>query len=64
MAQDKTQFAGNGHSLVKNYNAVLGHLWASLRARRETIIYGVRLLAKGTTIYCEARLVANGFSSR
>ena len=64
MVQDKAQFAGNGHSLGKNCNAELGHLWASLRARRETVIYGVSFLAKGTTIYCETCLVANGFSSR
>ena len=64
MVQDKTQLAVNGFSLGKNCNAVLGHLWASLRARRETAIYGVRFLAKGTTIYCETCLVANGFSSR
>jgi len=47
MVQDKAQFAGNGCSLVKNCNAVLGHLWASLRARRETVIYGVASLVKG-----------------
>jgi hypothetical protein len=64
MVQDKAQFAGNGHSLGKNCNAVLGHLWASLRARRETVIYGVRFLAKGTTICCGTCLVANSFSSR
>jgi len=64
MVQGKAQFAGNGHSLAKNCNAVLGHLWASLRARRETVIYGVSFLAKGATIYCETCLVANGFSSR
>jgi hypothetical protein len=64
MVQDKAQFACNGHSLGKNCNAVLSHLWTSLRARRETVIYGVRFLAKGATIYCETCLVANGFSSR
>ena len=64
MVQDKAQFAGNGHSLAKNCNAVLGHLWVSLRARRVTVIYGVRLLAKGATIYCETCLAANGFSTR
>ncbi len=64
MVQDKAQIAGNGNSLVKNCNVVLGHLWASLRARRETVIYGVRFLAKGATIYCKTCLVANGFSSR
>ena len=39
MVQDKAQIAGNGYSLIKICNAVLGHLWASLRARRETVIY-------------------------
>jgi hypothetical protein len=64
MVQDKAQFEGNGCSLAKSCNAVLGHLWASLRARRETVIYGVSFLAKGATIYCETCLVANSFSSR
>ncbi len=64
MVQDKAQFTGSGNSPGKNCNAVLGHLWTSLRARRETVIYGVRFLAKGTTIYCETCFVANGFSSR
>jgi len=64
MLQDKAQIAGNSNSLAKNYNAVLGHLWVSLRVRREAVIYGVRFLAKGITIYCETCLVANGFSSR
>jgi len=65
MVQDKAQFAGNGYSLVKSCIAVLGHLWgASLRARREAVIYGVSSLAKGATIYCETCLVANSFSSR
>ncbi len=64
MVQDKAQFAGNGYSPGKSCNAVLSHLWASLRARRETVIYGVRFLAKGMTIRCETCLVANGFSSR
>ncbi len=64
MVQDKAQFAGNGNSPGKSCNAVLNHLWVSLRARRETVIYGVSFLAKGTTIYFETCLVANGFSSR
>ena len=64
MIQDKARFAGNGNSLGKSCNAVLSHLWSSLRARRETVIYGVRFLTKGTTIYCETCLVANSFSSR
>jgi len=33
MIHDKAQFAVNGHSLNKDCNAVLSHLWASLRAR-------------------------------
>ena len=64
MVQDKARFAGNGNFPGKNCNAVLSHLWTSLRARRETVIYGVRFLAKGTTIYGETCLVANSFSSR
>jgi hypothetical protein len=48
MTQDKAQPAVNGCSLNKGCNAVLGHLWASLRARREAIISGVASLAKGT----------------
>jgi len=46
MTQDKTQPAVNGYSLNKGYNAVLGHLWASLRARREAVICGVAPLGK------------------
>ena len=57
MVQDKAQFAGNCYSLGKSCNAVLSHLWASLRARRETVIYGVRFLAKGATIRYETCLV-------
>ena len=38
MIQDKAQFAVNGYSLNKDWNAVLSHLWVSLRARREAII--------------------------
>ena len=47
MIQDKEQFAVNGCSLNKGCNAGLGHLWASLRARREAIICGVASLGKG-----------------
>jgi hypothetical protein len=46
MTQDKAQFAVNGCSLNKGCNAVLGHLWVSLRARREAIICGVASLEK------------------
>jgi len=49
MIQDKAQPAVNGYPLNKGCNAVLGHLWASLRARRETVICGVASLVKGTT---------------
>jgi hypothetical protein len=48
MPQDKAQSAVNGLSLNKNCNAGLGHLWASLRARREAVICGVASLVKGT----------------
>jgi len=51
-------------SLAQICNAVLSHLWASLRARRETVIYGVRFLVKGATIFCETCLVADSFSLR
>jgi hypothetical protein len=33
MSQDKAQFVVNGGSIRKDYNAVLVHLVASLRAR-------------------------------
>ncbi len=39
MVQDKARFAGNGYSLGKSCNAVLSHLWASLRARRLIVKY-------------------------
>ena len=45
MNQDKAQFAVNGYSLNKDWNAVLSHLWASLRARREAVILRCRLRA-------------------
>jgi sigma54-dependent transcription regulator len=35
MIQEKAQFAVD---VCKNWNAVLGHLWVSLRARREAVI--------------------------
>lgn len=47
MFQVKAQPAVNGPSLNKDCNAGLGHLWASLRARRETVICGVASLEKG-----------------
>jgi hypothetical protein len=47
MTQGKAQFAVNGYSLNKGCNALLGHLWASLRARREAVICGVASLVKG-----------------
>jgi len=46
MSQDKAQFAGNGCSIGKDCNAVLGHLVASLRARREAVICVVASFAK------------------
>ena len=48
MSQDKAQSAVNGYSLNKGCNAVLGYLWASLRARQEAVICGVASLGKGT----------------
>jgi len=50
MIQDKAQPAVNGYSLNKGCNAVLGYLWASLRARRESVICGVAPLVKGTPL--------------
>jgi hypothetical protein len=47
MTQDKAQPAVNGHSLNKGCNVVLGHLRASLRARREAVICRVVSLVKG-----------------
>ena len=46
MTQDKAQSAVNGCSLDKGCNAVLCHLWASLRARREAVLCCVTLLGK------------------
>ena len=64
MPQDKAQSAGNGCSIAKGCNAVLGHLGASLRARPEAAIRGVAPFAKGITLACNARLAANGLWSR
>jgi hypothetical protein len=50
MPQDKAQSAVNGRSFNKDCNAGLGHLWASLRARREAVICGVASLVKGTPL--------------
>jgi len=46
MIQDKAQFVVNGCSLNKDCNAVLSHLWVSLRAQREPVICGVAPLGK------------------
>ncbi len=46
MTQDKAQFAVNGYSRNKDCNAVLSHLCASLRARREAVICAVASLGK------------------
>ncbi len=46
MNQDKAQFAVNGCSIDKDCNAVLVHLEASLRARREAVICGVAPFVK------------------
>ena len=64
MPQDKAQSAGNGCSIAKGCNAVLGHLGASLRARPEAAIRGVAPLAKETTLAGKARLAADGLWSR
>ena len=62
MIQDKAQSAVNGGSINKGCNAVLNHLWASLRARREAVIprghaiCGVALLEKGQPFPAERAL--------
>ena len=48
MSQDKAQSASNGCSIGKECNAVLVHLVASLRARREAAICGVAPFVKDT----------------
>ncbi len=47
MIQNKAQSAENGRVLVKDCNAVLGHLGGSLRASREAVVRGVAPLGKG-----------------
>ncbi len=56
MTQDKAQSAVNGCSLNKDCNVVLGHLWTSLRARREAVICGVAFLEKGMPFPAERAL--------
>ena len=56
MTQDKAQSAVNGCSLNKGCNAGLGHLWTSLRARREAVICGVAFLEKGMPFSVERAL--------
>ena len=56
MTQDKAQSAVNGRSLDKGCNAVLSHLWVSLRARREAVICGVTLLGKDAPLPAERAL--------
>ena len=53
MTQDKAQSAVNGYPLNKGCNAVLSHLWASLRARREAVICDVTLLGKSCNAVAE-----------
>ena len=68
MPQDKAPSAVNGPSLNKDGNAGLGHLWTSLRARREVLICAVASLGKGMPFPAPQghilRGAANGFSSR
>ena len=61
MTQDKAQPAVNGYSLNKGCNVVLGHLWASLRARREAVICGVASLVKGTPFTARRALPLTAF---
>lgn len=56
MTQDKARPTVNGYSLDKCCNAVLSHLWASLRARREAVICGVTLLGKDAPFPAERAL--------
>ena len=56
MTQDKARSAVNGCSLDKGCNAVLSHLWTSLRARREAVINGVTLLGKDAPFPAERAL--------
>ena len=46
MSQDKAQFSANGCSIGKYCNAVLTHLVASIRARREAVICFVASFVK------------------
>ena len=59
-------FASTAQNLSKFRiaDAVLDALGNSFRASRAAIIHGVAPLSKGTTIACEARLVANHFPTR
>ncbi len=56
MTQYKAQSAVNGCSLSKGGNAVLSHLWASLRARRDAVTCGVAFLEKGMPFPAERAL--------
>ena len=62
MIQDKAQPAVNGYPLNKGCNAVLDYLWASLRARRETVNCGVASLAKGPPFPARRALHPKGTS--
>jgi hypothetical protein len=63
MPQGKAQSAVNGYSLNKGCNAELGHLWASLRARREAVICGVASLVKVSLICARYTLHHTSYSS-
>ncbi|MGD9171409.1 MAG: hypothetical protein PVI97_15335, partial [Candidatus Thiodiazotropha sp.] len=62
MPQDKARSAVNGPSLNKDCNAGLGHLRASLRARREAVICGVASLVKGMPLPARRALHPKGTS--
>jgi hypothetical protein len=62
MPQDKARSAVNGPSLNKDCNAGLGHLRASLRARREAVICGVASLVKGMPFPARRALHPKGTS--
>ncbi len=62
MIQNKAQSAENGRVLVKDCNAVLGHLGGSLRASREAVVRCVPPLGKDSPF--PARRASRATASR
>lgn len=56
MFRSKAQCAGNGHSLIKRWNAAAGHHRDARRVNLSTTMDFVVPLAKETTLTCESRL--------